>query len=79
VPTLSRPARGVSPSSLASADLYQKEADLLLTAFTNHDAFTNRPDNWPTEMRQREREILAQAREIEEKAVTELEKALAAV
>jgi RNA polymerase sigma-70 factor (ECF subfamily) len=67
------------PALTRAADLYQKEADLLLTAFTNRDAFIDKPDNWPAEMRQRERDILAQAREIEEAAVSHLEQALGAV
>jgi hypothetical protein len=63
---------GKAGAVLRAADLYHKEADLLDTAFANRDAFTNDPHKWPPEMREREREMLAQAGEIEAKAIREI-------
>jgi RNA polymerase sigma-70 factor (ECF subfamily) len=57
--------------------LYQKEAEILTATLTARDAFTGDASNWPAEMRQRERDVLAQARDLEEAAISELEKALA--
>jgi RNA polymerase sigma-70 factor (ECF subfamily) len=62
-----------------AADLYQQETEVLGAAHADREVFANSPDNWPAETRQRERDILTQARDIEERAVAELEKALAAV
>lgn len=60
-----------------AADLYQQEADLLASAFTNRDAFTGDSGDWPPEMRQREQQILGQASQIEASAISSLERALA--
>jgi hypothetical protein len=74
--TFLRERAGLAPDKgqavLRAADLYQQEADLLDTAFANRNAFTNDSENWPREMRERERELLAQAGEIEAKAISEI-------
>ncbi len=63
---------------LRAAELYHEEAQLLASALANRDAFLNSVEDWTPEVQQREREILAQAREKEASAIAEIKKALAA-
>ena len=57
--------------------LYEEEVALLGSALSRKDAFRREAEQWTEAMRQREQEILSQAREIEGRAVSELEAAAA--
>jgi hypothetical protein len=66
-----------------AAALYQQEGELLGSAFCRKDAFLGPWSgksivDWTADVRQREQDLLAQAREIEAAAIAEIEKALAA-
>jgi hypothetical protein len=67
---------GARPALDQAAQLYQQEAEFLGSALANRDAFTTSVQDWSRQMRQREQEILSQAREIEASAISIIETAL---
>jgi hypothetical protein len=67
-----------------AAALYRQEAELLCSVFPGKDAFLGpwsgkSESDWTDEVRAREREILSSALALESPAITEIEKALAAL
>jgi len=62
---------------LRAAEIYEREVELLDSASASKDAFVSSDvGQWSPEMRQREIEILTRAKEIEEEAIAEIERAL---
>jgi len=64
-----------------AADRYRQEAELLGSCFGRQDAFLGpwtgkKIDDWTPDVRQREREVLAEAVRHEAAAIAEIEKAL---
>ncbi len=75
---------GAAEAVKRAAALYEQEAKLLTSVFDAKDAFLGGWSGkdikaWTDDVRQREREILSQAREIESPAIGEIEEALAAM
>ncbi|UCH36261.1 MAG: sigma-70 family RNA polymerase sigma factor [Armatimonadota bacterium] len=67
-----------------AADLYEQESDLFGQVFASKDAFLSPSSgkslrSWTARVRRREQEILSEARKIEDAAISEIEKALAAI
>jgi hypothetical protein len=67
-----------------AAAFYRQESELLCTVFPGKDAFLGpwsgrSESDWTDEVSAKEREILTEAKKIEVSAISEIEKALAAL
>jgi RNA polymerase sigma-70 factor (ECF subfamily) len=69
--------RDAGESLARAAELYAEEAEMLEAAFSDPNCFSESAERWTAEIAQREQDVLARAVEIEERAIAELDGALA--
>jgi hypothetical protein len=68
--------RGKAAESLRrAAKLYQQETEMLGSGRAGEAVFSRSPEKWTPEVQRREQEILARARELEERAIAEMQRA----